>query len=208
VGKLSSNSYTMHLGFRTNWSYGAVKGGTITLTTRNGGFLIAFLAIYVGMVGKTFWRLGCFALHRYLSTTAPRDGLYHQRQAILRNSDTAQDGAWRLLMSMLAWRKRARRPVLRLLPIILAAFLLAATFGVASIFSSNVTADTVNEVLLTGDRCGVLSRVKPNNVLTVYALFKLYYAQLISKLLNYGSRCYFNSSILEDIDGCNLYNTP
>jgi hypothetical protein len=90
----------------------------------------------------------------------------------------------------------------------LAAFLLAATFGVASIFSSNVTADTVNEVLLAGNRCGVLNRVKPNNVTAVYSLFKPYHSQLVDKFLNYGSRCYLNSSRPVDIDGCNLYNTP
>ena len=205
--ELYSNSYNVFTGFWTNWSYGAVRGATITLTKEHGGFLIAFLAIYVGMVGKSFWRLGCFALHLSLSSSEPEDGLYHQRQAILRNSDTAQDGAWRLLVSMISWRRRARRPVLRLLPLTLLAFLISTTFGVASIFSSHVTTDTANEVLLRGDRCGTLRRTKPNNVTAVYALFKPYHAQLASKFLNYGLTCYTNSS-KPNMDNCNTYIKP
>ncbi|KAF2184660.1 hypothetical protein K469DRAFT_739283 [Zopfia rhizophila CBS 207.26] len=186
----NSYTYAVHLGFWTNWSYGAIRGGTITLTRQHGGFLIAFLAIYIGMVGKSFWRLGCFTLHRYLSSGELQDGLHHQRWA------------WRLMLSMIAWRRHARRPILRLLPIILLAFLVSAAFGIASIFSSHVTTDTANEVLLNGERCGLLSRIKPNNVTAVYSIFKPYHAELTSQFLNYGMQCYGNSS---NTDGCNLY---
>jgi hypothetical protein len=50
----STNSYEVHLGFWTNWSYGKIQGATVTLTRKNGGFLIAFLAIFIGMVGKRY----------------------------------------------------------------------------------------------------------------------------------------------------------
>ncbi|KAF2003590.1 hypothetical protein P154DRAFT_486179 [Amniculicola lignicola CBS 123094] len=206
--ELNANTYSVYLGFWTNWSQGAVRGATITLTRQHGTFLIAFLAIYVGMVGKSFWRLGCFSLHYYLSSDKPQDGLYHQRQAILRNSDTAQDGAWRLLMSMLAWRKRARRPFLRLLPLIVVAFLLSSAFGVASVFSAQVTTDVANEVLLKGDRCGEVNRSKPENLTAVYEYHKPYYVQVANKLINYGLRCYNNASDSRDIDGCSLYKKP
>lgn len=48
----STTNYEVHLGFWTNWSHGQIQGATVTLTRRNGGFLIAFLAIFIGMVGK------------------------------------------------------------------------------------------------------------------------------------------------------------
>lgn len=209
TSELYSNHYGVHLGFWTNWSYGVIRGATITLTRQHGGFLVAFLAIYVGMVGKSFWRLGCFSLHLYFSnTTEQEDGLYHQRQAILRNSDTAQDGAWRLWTSMLAWRKRARRSIFRLLPLILAATLLSTAFGVASVFSSNVTTDTANEVLLKGDKCGILRIMKSNDTKARYASFKPFYAHLANKDLNYGLYCYTNSSSGRDTDGCNTYLKP
>ncbi|KAF1994209.1 hypothetical protein P154DRAFT_586672 [Amniculicola lignicola CBS 123094] len=182
---------------------GKTNGATLTLTKQHGGFLIAFLAIFVGMVGKSFWRLSCFAFHRYLSSSKEEDGLYHQRQAILRNSDTAQDGAWRLFDSMLSWRsgRRASRPIIRLLPFIFVALIISAAFGVASIFSSRVTTDTENEVLLTGKRCGMIDPAMPHE--RRLALLNPYYAKRASDFLNYGDKCYTNAS---NTDGCHLYS--
>ncbi|KAF1942114.1 hypothetical protein EJ02DRAFT_466095 [Clathrospora elynae] len=203
----STNHYDVKLGFWTNWSHGKIQGATVTLTRQHGGFLIAFLAIFIGMVGKSFWRLGCFALHRYFSSAEAQDGLYHQRQIILRNSDTAQDGAWRLLTSMFAWRsgRRARKPILRLLPIILAAFTVSAAFGVASIFSSNVTSETLNRVLLKGTRCGSYSLEKADSVYKQLTLLLPFQTEKANKFLNYGMQCYTNET---HTDGCNLYIKP
>ncbi|KAL6708154.1 hypothetical protein ACN47E_003338 [Coniothyrium glycines] len=204
----STNSYEVQLGFWTNWSHGKIQGATVTLTRQNGGFLIAFLAIFIGMVGKSFWRLGCFALHRYFSSAEPQDGVYHQRQAILRNSDTAQDGAWRLLMSMFAWRsgQRARKPILRLLPIVVAAFVMSALFGVASIFSSNVTSENLNQVLLKGTRCGSYNLSKPeDSVMQQLTILQPFAAEKANRFLNYGMQCYTNET---HTDGCNLYVKP
>ena len=146
-------------------------------------------------------------LHRYFSSSEAQDGLYHQRQAILRNSDTAQDGAWRLLMSMFAWRSgnRARRPILRLLPIIILAFAISSAFGVASIFSSNVTSDTLNQVLLKGTRCGAFSKAKANSVYKELTLLLPFQAEKATKFLNYGMQCYGNDT---HTDGCNTYLKP
>lgn len=141
----------------------------------------------------SFWRLGCFALHRYFSTVEPQDGLYHQRQAILRNSDTAQDGAWRLLKTMSAWRsgRRTTHPLRRLLPTIVTAFLISATFGVASIFSSNVTSETLNQVLLEGTRCGTYNMSKPGDesLLQQLTLLHPFAASKANRFLNYGMQC-------------------
>jgi hypothetical protein len=48
----SETNYEVKLGFWTNWSDGKILGATMTLTRQHGGFLIAFLAIFVGMAGK------------------------------------------------------------------------------------------------------------------------------------------------------------
>ncbi|KAH7386852.1 hypothetical protein DE146DRAFT_768549 [Phaeosphaeria sp. MPI-PUGE-AT-0046c] len=202
----STNDYDVHLGFWTNWSHGKIQGATVTLTRQNGNLLIAFLAIFIGMVGKSFWRLGCFMLHRHFSSSNAQDGLHHQRQVILRNSDTAQDGAWRLLMSMLAWRSgaRARRPILRLLPIIVIAFAISAAFGVASVFSSNVTNEALNQVLLKGSRCSAIDQNK-GSVYNMLTRLLPYHAEKATKFLNYGMQCYTNES---QTDGCNKYIKP
>lgn len=145
-------------------------------------------------------------LHRYFSSSAAQDGLYHQRQVILRNSDTAQDGAWRLLMSMLAWRSgaRARRPIFRLLPIIVLAFAISAAFGVASIFSSNVTSEALNQVLLKGTQCSATDQ-SAGSVYNLLTRLVPYQAERATKFLNYGMQCYTNET---QTDGCNTYIKP
>jgi hypothetical protein len=89
-----------------NWSHGRLRGATLTLRTRDAGFLSAFLALFVAVAGTSFWRIGSFLLHHALSSRAPRDAVYHQRQAILRNAATAMSGVWSLVLLNWAWRRR------------------------------------------------------------------------------------------------------
>jgi len=180
-------------------------GATLTLTKQHGAFLIAFLAIYVAATGKSAWRIACFAIHRMLSSIDPQDALYHQRQAILRNVSNAQDAAWMLGNSLLMWRNRASRPARRLIPIILLAIFISAAFGIAGIFSSQVTADTINEVLLKGDNCGPLTSNDVEDPDGYDLLFEPYQSQRVISYANYALRCYTNTSTSDD---CNLYVTP
>ncbi|EAT82077.1 hypothetical protein HBH56_105310 [Parastagonospora nodorum] len=203
----STANYKVKLGFWTNWSNGKILGATMTTSRQNGGFLIAFLAIFVGMAGKSFWRLGCFTIHCYLSSAEPQDGVYHQRQAILRNSDTAFDGVARLFALMFAWRSglRAQRSLLRLLPTVIMAFIISAAFGVASVFSSSVTSETLNQVLLEGRRCGLYLTGLPDNITKEQSLSVPYSTERASRFLDYGRQCYVDKT---QVDGCNLYTKP
>lgn len=42
---------TVHTGVWINWSKGSIPGATLTLTTRNGGIMIAVLALFVQLAG-------------------------------------------------------------------------------------------------------------------------------------------------------------
>lgn len=77
--------YPVYLGAWTNWSHGKISGLTITLTNQNGALLTAFLALFVTFTSTCFWRILSFTLHQHLSSSSAQDGLYHQRQSILRN---------------------------------------------------------------------------------------------------------------------------
>ncbi|KAF2191705.1 hypothetical protein K469DRAFT_654829 [Zopfia rhizophila CBS 207.26] len=202
-----TDNYDVHLGFWINWSRGKIQGATLTLTRQNGGLLIAFLALFVATAGKSLWRIICFILHDFFSTpTTPRDGLYHQRQAILRNSDTAELGTWHLTKTMLVWsrKKSARQSFRRLAPIIVLGFIISVSFTVAGIFSSHVTTDDANEVLLSGKNCGIIDLDSDNP--EVYAQEVIpYMAQQIKSSLNYAIQCYTNESNAED---CHPYVKP
>ncbi|KAF2660683.1 hypothetical protein K491DRAFT_774588 [Lophiostoma macrostomum CBS 122681] len=203
---MDSNSYSVYLGFWTNWSHGKINGVTWTLTRQDGGLLIAFLAIFLGAAGRSFWRISCFFIHRLLSTSAAEDALYHQRQAILRNSDTAFDGFWRLLETSYGWRKRDARPFRRLLPLCAYAFVIALCFAVAGIFSSRVTTDTVSEVLLTGKNCASMGLNDLTNLSYYGTVWAPYNTQRVMSSLNYVNQCYRNGS--ENSDECHLFIKP
>jgi hypothetical protein len=191
MGSLA-DSYHVHLGFWTNWSLGKVEGATLTLTRRNGGLLVAFLAIFIGATGKSFWRIACFVLHRALSSPRPQEGIYHQLQAILRNSDTAQAAAWSLGQVIWGWRipARFRKPFPRLFAIILLALVVSISFGVAGVFSSQITTDTANEVLLTGDRCGPLKGNDEADWEGYVTLFEPLQWKRVTTYANYALQCY------------------
>jgi hypothetical protein len=207
VTRSGAQPYDVHIGFWTNWAHDRVAGATLTLTRRNGGLLIAFLAIFVTMVGKSFWRTTCYLLHRYFSSHDPHDALHHQRQSLLRNTETAESAIWPFSRVVLAWRKkRVQRLYARFLPAIVLSAIITIGFIFAGIFSSRVTPETANEVLLTGSRCAVVqvaneSYTHPPSVDRV----NTYYAERIQAYLNYAQQCYTDAQNSED---CSQYVRP
>lgn len=148
--------YDIYRGIWTNWSRGPIFGLTLTLTRRNGDLLIAFLALFVTIVGTSFWRIACFFIHNLYSSETPRDGLYHQRQAILRNSANGSSGLVSLAQSLWAWRRKSKNPFKRILPIIALTIICLCAWATASGLSSRISTGIGNEVLISSSNCGVL----------------------------------------------------
>lgn len=124
------NIYT---GLWINRSFGAVQGATLTLDRRSGGLLIAFFALYIGATGRAFWKLTRFLLHCVFSGDRNPDGIYHQRQAILRNSHLAYDSAIELLGASLSWQKKTNQAYRRTVPAASLAALVGTAFVVAGV---------------------------------------------------------------------------
>lgn len=59
---VSTLHYSVHLGTWINWSRGRIMGATLTLDRRGGNLLIAFTAIFVGLVSERFWRIACMSV--------------------------------------------------------------------------------------------------------------------------------------------------
>ncbi|KAH7113242.1 hypothetical protein B0J11DRAFT_595485 [Dendryphion nanum] len=205
MATVSAANYDVYLGFWTNWSQGRLGGATLTLTREDGNLLISFVAIFIALVGKSFWRICCFVILRCLSTIAPTDGLHHQRQAILRNAATPEDGAWRFLQTVIAWRKSARRPFLRLLPLALLGIATFAALLVGGIFSSRLTTDDGSYVLLTGERCGPMVPVARSNRDEVSRHWQPRLAQRSTAYSNHALQCYTDVANPED---CRMYAKP
>ena len=136
----SVSDSSIHLGFWTNWSHGSVKGATITLTKQDGTILTTALALFVTLVGTCFWRLFCFVIHLCFSAkNKPQDGLYHQRQAVLRNSATGVAGLWSFMQILWFWRSKTERLWAQVGPFLGAAAVVVAGFAAAGLFSSQVS---------------------------------------------------------------------
>lgn len=102
-----------------------------------------------------------------------------------------------------AWRSSARRCLLRMLPAILTASLLLASFSIAGGFSSQMSSSIGSDVLLDGSNCGVLTNI--HDVDTVEGVSILYsdLAQKTGEAANYAQQCY--SSIRSGMLDCTSF---
>lgn len=120
---------TIYKGFWINQSLGTVRGATLTLDLQAGGLVIAFLALFIAVTARSVWKITRFLVYANDSTLGKQDGVYHQRQAILRNQPLALDAVIDLCRLSYAWRDRAKRSQQRILPVIL----IASAISVVSI---------------------------------------------------------------------------
>lgn len=200
----SSPDSRVYTGVWINWSHGKFFGRTLTVKRQDGDLLIAFVALFVTVVGTSFWRISCFAIHYYYSSEAPQDGVYHQRQAILRNSANSASGLWHLVRTVWAWRKNGTTTVTRVCPVIAHAVLCLGVFGAASGFSSKVSTSVGNEVLISSARFGVPNTTNLPNIDMMTKVFPLRSKQLRS-YNRYAEQCYTNQSSLA---GCDTFVKP
>jgi hypothetical protein len=139
-------------GFWTNWTDGRITGATLTLSHRDGAYLIAFLAIVVRIAGGHFWQSLCYFLFQTATVRGAHDEATEQQQAILRNSTSDTEALWNFIR-VGARKHRLRGTYIRSLLLMTSAVLNLVAFGVAGIFSSRVT-NTRSEVLLRPTMCG------------------------------------------------------
>jgi len=172
-----------------------VLGLTLTLLRDRGNLLIAFTAVFVAFISTRFWRIACFIFHRAYSTSfthspeSPQnDGLHFQRQAVLRNAATPESSLWNLLLVGWAWRRAAKKPVFRILPVVVCAAVCICGFTLAGGFSSMVSTAVGDEVLLDGANCSLRdynarSGKSPAQFLAINT-------RMVSDASNYAQQCY------------------
>ncbi|KAI0390878.1 hypothetical protein F5Y17DRAFT_37952 [Xylariaceae sp. FL0594] len=137
----------VHIGFWTNWSYGPVSGLTLTTDNRYGGFLIAFVSIFIVYVTSRLWRILCFIIHRTCSSERRQDTLHQQRQLILRNSSGPSATLLSLLLLLKAWGYSTVSRYPRIWPLIALASICSLAFTAAGSISSAAYMFADNEVL-------------------------------------------------------------
>ena len=144
----------VYTGVWVNWSRGTILGSTLTLSDRNGGLLIAFLAIFVSAAGGALWRILSYIIHQSRAKLNYQDGLHHQQQVIFRNASSPGSASWQLLQLLFHWWDCAKRPALRILPMAALALTNLILFALAGVFSAEVTKAAGNETLIRSPNCG------------------------------------------------------
>jgi hypothetical protein len=196
--------YAVYTGVWTNWARGRVMGSTLTLTRQNGSLLIAFTAFFIGLVASRFWSILALILHRVYSSSN-RDALYHQRQAILRNSGSAELALW--LFSKLAWAWRKSQSLRRTVPMMICALTSMVAFIIAGGFSSQISSGIANEVLLDGQNCGIVPfEYPPDNISdNAYSSLVAYRGQMTENAANYAQQCYSSGGKGSTLFACNTF---
>lgn len=157
-------------------------GQTLTLRRQEANLLIAFTASIIAFVAARTWRIFCFFTHRYYSTSDPQSIVYHQRQAILRNSASPEDSV-RLLLGLL-WTWRRSRQRYYPLPVLIVSIICISGFTVAGGFSSQVSTAAGDEVLINSDICGYLPLSSMRDAVEAYKAANIHSAS------NYAQQCY------------------
>src|SRR5687768_8142521 len=148
---MSTQIYT---GLWTDWDRGRVYGATITLSARSGAVLLAFLAFFVTIAALRLWRLLTYAIHQLLHSPGAHDGLYYQRQYILRNVTSPSTAAWLFAQQAWYWRRVADHAVMRSVPSALFSLAYLLLFAAVSILSSQVSDGASENRLLKAQVCG------------------------------------------------------
>jgi hypothetical protein len=145
---------TVYTGFWTDHTQGCVLGGTLTLSNRSGNLLIAFFAVFVGIITVELWQLLCYAIHQIRSTHVDKDLLRQQQQVLLRNVTSTPKATLDFLRLGWAWRDTAPIRTWFWLPCVGA--LCTIAFNAAGLFSSRLAASPAS-VLVKSPHCGDLA---------------------------------------------------
>ena len=147
-----------------DYTKGPVTGASFTLSVREGGYLIAGLATFVGFIGPASWSIIAYLLHCWRSRARSRksqDGVYFQSQVTLRHPSSATAAIWDFLCMCYAWRskkkiKRVPKLKCRCLGLAVAPLLIFAGFAVVGVFVGRVTARAYqgSDILVKQYQCG------------------------------------------------------
>jgi hypothetical protein len=151
---MASTAY-VYTGLWTNHQHNSIKAVTLTMSADNASFLVAFLALFLGIVGGHFWAIVSYAVFQIRSTLASRSGQHHQQQAILRNYHAPGAAIWQLSLASWSWRRRRGFVALTsTLLVVLLALTSVMAFAAAGILSAKVTSKE-SDVLVKTSKCGL-----------------------------------------------------
>ena len=146
-------------------SRSAIEGTNITVTSKNGVVLVAFLALFVQFAGQHLWGMAAFI---WFQLRLPRrrkcsTALRLQQDMSIRNNGSPGQTLWSLTRIAWAWRhvkgvEREKRSKWRVggVPILVPLLFLVLLTG-TGILSSNIMETSQVDILLRGDGKNIAS---------------------------------------------------
>lgn len=143
----------IYTGRWTNRSYGSVYGDTYTLSPREGAYLTAGVATFVTIVIAQLWKIVLYTLFYLRNSSKRKDGLFHQRQVVFRNSNSPASVLWLSILQAQAWHGKVKSAILRCTPWILITLVYIFGAATASVFSPRMVDAAGPERLLQNHTC-------------------------------------------------------
>jgi hypothetical protein len=122
---------------------GRVLGSTLTVPDQYAFIINSLFTIFVTAIGGYTWSIICYVFYQFRATQDERDGLYHEKQVILRTGLPATTLLWRFLRLAWAWRSHTSHAFLRTGPLASITLFHILVVLLLGTFSSKVT-DTSN----------------------------------------------------------------
>ena len=151
-----------YLGPWINHKYGVIRGSTLTLSSRDGGLLLAFVALFVALAAGALWRMVAFVTHQVRAANVDRDGLHHQQQDVLRNTESPGKATWEFIQLLFYWRKRTDKAFVRSLSMVLLSLVCLAFIGAAGVLSARMVSGHGQDTLIISDNCGLWTSKTPS----------------------------------------------
>ncbi|KAL5610921.1 hypothetical protein FOBRF1_007038 [Fusarium oxysporum] len=147
-----SSNITIFIGAWRNHSNGVL---TLTLKEREAGVLSAALVIFLGFVAARCWNIIKYVLHQIRARSQFGDGLHHQLQALLRNSDNHSQTSWQTIQLAMAWRSHlGLSSAVRCISLVLSVSLCSLVgWSLGRLFLPLAWTTPGDQVLLQSDMC-------------------------------------------------------
>jgi hypothetical protein len=155
---LVMSNTTTYTGFWFDLSSGHARGATLTIPIRSGNFLITALSVLTTWAAVSAWSITSYLLHQVRASQTIAGPLHLELQVLLRNSTSALDTFLQGIRMQLAWRRKSRRTLRQIAPVIVLAFIIWIGFVIAGIFVAAVGSPSYKDVvvLLKPDNCGLV----------------------------------------------------
>ncbi|KAL5360856.1 hypothetical protein BJX96DRAFT_75962 [Aspergillus floccosus] len=195
------SALSIYKGFWIDRDSGTISGATLTLSESQGAVLVSSIAIFVSVVGHYFWTLLCFVLHQFRTVRRPQDGVFHQQQIVLRNTELPSSALYELVMIAFHWRKRAAHTYRRSIPLILTTALMIVGWTTAGVLSPRFLVPARQNVLIDFSECGIYGATGEEA-----RAGREVYTRMARQAQDYSQRCYQETTAFRG--GCQTFVTP